>query len=248
MGFKTPLTMRYLRTAKFAFHKLIGGQEILHCIGDSHVQNFRYLAQEYLLPRTDLRFCVVQGATNMGLANPHSQTQAMPIFMEYLNKVAPSDYVAFCLGEVDCGFVIWYRADKHGTSVKDQFELSLKNYFGLIDKYLEKVATHKVIICSTPLPTIPDHQLVRGEVANKRLSISATQKQRTDLTLEYNHRLQDFCKKRGLQYLDMDYATLDKRSGLVSEDFLNKDPLNHHLEPEKLAPLIVDKLNNFGLN
>ena len=240
--------MKYLRAAKFAFHKLIGGQETLHCIGDSHVQNFRYLAQEYLLPRTNLRFCVVQGATNMGLANPHSQTQAMPIFMGYLKKVSLGDYIVFCLGEVDCGFVIWYRADKYGTSVMEQFELSLNNYFELIDKYLEKVTPLKVIVCSTPLPTIPDHQLVRGEVANKRLSISATQKQRTELTIEYNRRLQDFCKERGLQYLDLDHEVLDKRSGLVSEEFLNKDPLNHHLETEKLATLIVNKLNYFGLN
>jgi len=239
--------MKYLRSLQFELFKLIDRQTVLHCIGDSHVQNFKYLASEYLLPRTSLRFCIVQGATNMGLANPHSQTQAMPIYMEYINKVSITDRAVFCLGEVDCGFVIWYRADKHGTSIREQFELSLTNYFGLIDKYLEKVQQANLIICSTPLPTIPDHMLVKGEVANKRLSIRATQKERTDLTIEYNERLNDFCNKRGLHYLDLQHKTLDQLTGVVSVDYLNNDPQNHHLEPEKLAPLIVSKLNQFGM-
>lgn len=240
--------MKFFRITKYKLCRLSASQAILHCIGDSHIQNFEYLAREYLLPRTDLRFCVVQGATNMGLANPHSQTQAMPIFMEYLNKVAPADHVVFCLGEVDCGFVIWYRADKHGTSVQEQFELSLANYFGLIDAYLKKLQPANVIVCSTPLPTIPDHQLVKGEVANKRLSISATQKERTELTIEYNGRLNDFCRKRGIHYLDLQQEMLDSQTGVVSGDFLNSNPLDHHYEPVKLAHLITVKLNGIGLH
>jgi len=239
--------MKYFRTLKYKFYRLTGGQIVLHCIGDSHVQNFEYLSREYLLPKTNMHFCVVQGATNLGLVNPHSQTQAMPIYLDYLKKVVSADRVMFCLGEVDCGFVIWYRADKHGTPVYEQFELSLANYFGLIEEYLKKVPPSNVIVCSVPLPTIPDHQLVKGEVANKRLSISATQKERTALTVEYNGRLNDFCRKRGIHYLDLQQETLDTRSGVVSGDFLNDNPLDHHLEPEKLAPLIVPILNQFGL-
>lgn len=184
----------------------------------------------------------------MGLANPHSQTQALPIFMDYLNKVAPSDHVVFCLGEVDCGFVIWYRADKHGSSVQEQFELSLANYFGLIDAYLKKLQPANVIVCSTPLPTIPDHQLVNGEVANKRLSINATQNERTALTIEYNGRLNDFCSERGIHYLDLQQEMLDQQTGVVSEVFLNNDPLDHHLEPKKVAAIITAKLNQIGLH
>lgn len=226
--------------------KRLHKQTVLHCIGDSHVQNFEYLLREYLLPRTDMRFCVVQGATNMGLANPHSQTQAMPIFMDYLNKVAPKDRVVFCLGEVDCGFVIWYRADKHGTSVQEQFDLSLNNYFGLIDVYLEKIPPANVIVCSVPLPTISDHHLVKGEVANKRLGISATQKQRTDLTIEYNDKLSQFCARRGIHYMDLQQETLDQQTGVVSVDFLNDNLLDHHLEPKKIAGLMTSKLNHIG--
>lgn len=220
---------------------------VLHCIGDSHIQNFECLARESLLQQTDLHFCIVPGATNLGLANPHSQTRAMPIFMEYLGKVSSSEHVVFCLGEVDCGFVIWYRADKHGTSIKQQFELSLTNYFGLIEACLKKLPPASVIVCSTPLPTIPDHQLVKGEVANKRLAIRATQKERTALAIDYNQRLNEFCKRRGLRYLDLQQETLDKQTGVVAKSFLNDDPLDHHLEPKKMARLIAIKLERIGL-
>lgn len=239
--------MKSLRVAKHKLYRLFFRPTVVHCIGDSHIQNFEYLARECLLPQADLHFCVVQGATNMGLANPHSQTQAMPIFMEYLNKVAAKDRVVFCLGEVNCGFVIWYRADKHGTPVQEQFDLSLTNYFELIETYLKKISPARVIVCSVPLPTIPDHQLVKGEVANKRLTIKATQRERTELTVEYNARLNDFCSARGIHYLDLQQQTLDARTGVVSSDFLNKNPLDHHLEPEKLASLIVPILKQIGL-
>jgi len=239
--------MKYFRAAQCKFYRLTNRQTALHCIGDSHIQNFKYLSSEYLLPQTDMRFCVVQGATNMGLANPHSETQAMPIFMDYLNKVAPDDRVVFCLGEVDCGFVIWYRADKRETSVQEQFELSLTNYIELIEASLKKIPPANVIVCSVPLPTIPDHQLVKGEVANKRLVISATQKQRTDLTIEYNERLSEFCWQRGSHYMNLQQETLDQQTGVVARNFLNENPLDHHLEPAKLAHLIIPKLNAFGL-
>lgn len=239
---------KFFRVLQYMFYKATAQQIVLHCIGDSHIQNFKYLSAEYLLPKTDMHFCVVQGATKMGLANPHSQTQAMPIFMDYLNNVSQVDYVVFCLGEVDCGFVIWCRADKRETSVQEQFELSLANYIQLIETYLETTPPANMIVCSVPLPTIPDHQLVKGEVANKGLSISATQKQRTDLTIKYNHRLNAFCKQRGIRYMDLQQETLDPQAGVVSKDFLDENSLDHHLEPVKLSHLIIPKLNVLGLH
>lgn len=241
------VSMKYLRAARFEFHRLFTTQAILHCVGDSHIESFAYLAKEYLLPRTCIQFCIVQGATTMGLANPHSQTQALPIFMEYLDKVGAADHVVFCLGEVDCGFVIWYRAEKYGTPIKSQFDLSLANYFDLIDAYLNRGNTGRIMVCSTPLPSIPDSAAVSGEVANKRLSICASLKQRTDLTIDYNDRLREFCKSRGIGFLDLLRDTLDKDTGVVSQRFLNKNPLDHHLEPEQIAKLIVPQLNRFGL-
>jgi hypothetical protein len=242
------MLIKYSRIAKNVFYKLAGKQKVLHCIGDSHIQNFEYLSKANLLPQTDFHFCVVQGATNMGLANPHSQTKAMPIFLDYLTKIPRGEYAIFCLGEVDCGFVIWYRADKYGTPVREQFDLSLTNYFGLIETYLSHLAPENVIVCSVPLPTIPDHQLVKGEVANKRLSITATQKERTALTIEYNGRLHEYCKMHGIHYLDLQQETLDSRTGVVSREFLSCDPLDHHFEPEKIVQLITLKLNGVGFH
>ncbi len=240
--------MKYFRAAQSFFFKMTTNQTVLHCIGDSHVQNFEYMSRKYLLPRTDMRFCIVQGATNMGLANPHSQTQAMPIFKDYLNRVSPENRVVLWLGEVDCGFVIWYRAEKNETTIQEQFELSLTNYFTLIELYMKKTHPANLIVCSVPLPTIPDQLLSKGEVVNKRLSINATQKQRTDLTINYNNRLNNFCWQHSIHYMDLQQATLDNKTGVVSDIFLNENPSDHHLESAKMAYLIIPKFNKFGLH
>lgn len=195
-----------------------------------------------------MKFCIVQGATNMGLANPHSQTQAMPIFLDYLKSVAPKDRVLFCLGEVDCGFVIWYRAEKYETSIIEQFEQSLDNYFALIKTYLNRVPPENIIISSVPLPTIGDHQLVKGEVANKRLGINANQITRTQLTSQYNLELKNFCEFYAIHFLDCEQETIDSKTGVVSTAFLNPNPLDHHLDPAKTAPLIVERLQKLILH
>lgn len=89
--------------------------------------------------------------------------------------------------------------------------------------------------------------MVKGDVANKRLSVRATQKERTVLTIKYNDELSDFCRKRELYYLDVQQELLDEQTGVVSANFLNRDPLDHHLEPKKLAPIIKAKLKKIGL-
>lgn len=184
----------------------------------------------------------------MGLANPHSKTKAMPIFMDYLDTIDTKDYVVFCLGEVDCGFVIWYRAEKHITTVQEQFNESLNNYFGLLGKYLEKILSDHLVLCSVPLPTIPDNKKVTSEVANKRLGIKASILDRTRLTIKYNEKLREFCKQYGLQYLDLQSLTLDEKTGVVSDEYLNQNSSDHHLDSKKIATLLVPKMKLLGFH
>jgi hypothetical protein len=216
---------------------------VLHVMGDSHCEVFKFLAknrQEYPLSMSS-SFSVVQGATNMGLANPHSKTQAMPIFFRHLHSVRKKDYAIIMLGEVDCGFVIWYRAQKYGISVESQFELSLMNYLILIKKVLAR--TKKVMVFSTPLPTIPDtDEIPRGEVANKRLEVKATQIERTQLTRRYNERLKEACRAMSIEFIDYESEIIDDESGLVSAKFLNENPLDHHLSNKQFANVIFPKL------
>lgn len=180
----------------------------------------------------------------MGLANPHSKTQAMSVFREYLSRVNPKNFFLFMLGEVDCGFVIWYRAQKYKMSIEEQFTISLNNYLKLIQE-ARSVVGDNIVVCSVPLPTIRDGQR-KGDVANKRLGIQASLKERTGLTLKYSEQLKEYCRGNGLMYLDFHSETLNPMTGIVDEKFINENPEDHHLSSPALGPILYEKLIALG--
>ncbi|BAN36205.1 hypothetical protein SCD_n02397 [Sulfuricella denitrificans skB26] len=47
--------------------------------------------------------------------------------------------------------------------------------------------------------------------------------------------------------MDLQQGTLDTETGVVSGDFLNNNPLDHHFDPGKIAHLFTVKLNDIGL-
>ncbi len=216
----------------------------LHCLGDSHVIMFQTVAQCHFWRRTRFAFCVVQGATVTGLANPNSQTQAYPIFQEYLQSISTQDDLLFCLGEVDCGFVIWYRAEKYGEDIESQMTLAIQRYSSLIKEALEMGFRH-ITVCSAPLPTILDGQ-DWGEVANKRKEVTASLVERTRLTLDFNSAMRSFALQHGLRHLDLDAIIYDPSIGTLRDEFRNRNRLDHHLDPQRTSKEIVPMLNALG--
>ena len=109
---------------------------------------------------------VVHGATASGLSNPNSKTKAIVNFKYYIKKeVKKNDYVLFQLGEVDCGFTIWFRSIKHNISIEEQTDLAINNYTSLINE-TKNFTKNKIIICSAVLPTIK--MVLYREVTNLR--------------------------------------------------------------------------------
>ena len=131
------------------------------------------------------------------------------------------------LGEVDCGYVIWYRADKYDEPVEQQMRNSIDAYFEFVDE-LRGLGFRRIIITGATLPTITDDDQV-GEVVAKRSSITATQRERTDLTLRYNAALRHEAEARSLPYVDIDDDVLDPGTGVVDERMRNPNPKDHHM-------------------
>ncbi len=218
----------------------------IHCLGDSHLRYFMWADKNQIWLNTRFKFFQVPGATAMGMANPNSKTNAMESFVHYISNLDLPEILLFSLGEVDCGFVIWYRAEKYGETVEEQLDRSLNNYFTFVDRVIEMHAP-QIIISSVPLPTIQDGQ-DWGEVANLRREISASLRERTELTFLYNKRLKEFCQENGHEFLDFTSDTLDPGTGLIADSFLEKNPLDHHLNAIATGKLVARKLREKGFS
>ena len=208
-----------------------GDREIL-VLGDSHVFAFRRMPMLSGLPGEFFFVVPVEGATASGLDNPQSLTQAGAIFEQEL-AASTAAHAVLNLGEVDTGFVIWYRAQKYGAAVEDMLEQAVSRYQALIARVAQRMP---VTLVSAPLPTIRDGQSW-GKVANLRSSITATQRERTELTLRFNQRMQGWCQQQGHGYLSLDAASLGP-DGCVSSLLLNVDPHDHHYDRKAYRALI----------
>ena len=224
--------------------ELTGAQKI-HCIGDSHLSAFRYISERHYFHRTIFKFCVVRGATASGILNPGSKTQGFTTFREYAeNNISSCDWILTCLGEVDCGFVIWYRSNKYGSSIEKQFARAVDNYKNFLCMLKDNV-NENIVVCSVPLPTIQDEQ-DWGEIAHLRKEVKASLRERTNLTLSFNQRLSKLCKKMGLFFLDLEKYVLNIKTMCVDKKYLHPNPLDHHLNAKVLAPKLVKELKNLG--
>jgi len=214
-------------------------------IGDSHLCVFQYIKDNGYLPNYDIDIKTVLGATAMGMVNPHSKTDALKKFREFLKIQDKESSLFFQIGEVDCGFIIWYRSQKHSISVEEQLTLSVNNYFTFL-KEVKNKGFQKVTILGAVLPTIKDGQDL-GEVANLRKEIKATQSERTKLTLRYNRLLRQFANSHDFKYADINNSLLDPSTHLVKDYYLSNNATDHHLSSRKTAPLWLVELNRIHI-
>jgi hypothetical protein len=205
-------------------------------VGDSHASIFSDSTLRAAFPHYLFNVVCIGGATASGLENPNSKTQSLPRFIDAVQK-SEAETIIVLLGEVDTGFVIWYRAEKYKTEVSEMLLNALASYQRFLMLLLNK---HRVICLSAPLPTIKDGQ-EWGLVANARRGVRASQLDRTMLTIRFNKRVKKFCAKNRIEYLDFDSDSIGS-DGLVDIKLLNRNPLDHHYEPRAYIEMIIPEL------
>jgi hypothetical protein len=209
-------------------------------LGDSHAMVFNHPLFKLYFPFKYFDVNVVHGATISGIENPNSKTNAHNIFNERLeNSTSKNNKIILLLGEVDTGFVIWYKAEKENLDVQIILNETLNKYKNFILKCTKYAPT---FVISSPLPTITDDN-DWGEVANLRKEIKATQIQKTKLTLEFNSKIKKFCINIGVEYLDLDRYSINNE-GFVKSFLLSKNNLDHHYDKKNYAKLIIRNAKN----
>lgn len=222
--------MRILRKLDSLIWRVLGYHEV-EVYGDSHVAVFRRLNGR-LGPA---RFVVnsVRGATALGITNPNSRSNAFNTFAKYLKQTRCHELI-FCLGEVDCGFLIWFLAEKRQQAVNSLLNDAVNSYTQFIAQFR---GSRRIVVLSAPLPTIPDG-FNTGEIANLRREVSVSQTQRTKLTLEFNRRIKSWCDRNEAVFVDLDSVSLDENTGAVRKCLLNANPADHHYCPEQYIQLL----------
>ncbi len=209
------------------------------CLGDSHIRVFYSVR----VPGVWFQVKAVRGATASGVLNPNSTTQSLAIFTARLREAKRWQPIVLQLGEVDCGFVIWHRAQRHGLSIDEQLTSTLDSYATFIESVIG-MGFERVIVLSVPLPTIGDLQSEwGGDVANLRTEVTATKAERTGLTLRFNSGLRERCESIGAVFVDITTGHLDPATGLLDPRFLRATHANHHLATEPYAQLVSGELS-----
>jgi hypothetical protein len=223
----------------FGWHVLaaVGRRDHVLCLGDSHVA----VMDDVRVPGVWFRAKALRGATASGVMNPQSKTSSLQVFDAHLARTRRWQQVLLQLGEVDCGFVIWLRAQRQRLSVEEQLELTVESYATFIEKVM-RLGVRRVIVLSVPLPTIGDDPDEWGEIANMRKTVKATQHERTRLTLRFNEAVRERCDALGVLFVDVTSGHYDPETGLVDRRYVRDSHQDHHLADEPFAELIASEL------
>lgn len=205
-------------------------------LGDSHSLVFNhYSGNDY-----QFNVNVVHGATARGAINPNTKTNSLAIYKDALEKTS-TDKIAIMLGEVDCGYLIWYKNKFEGLSVESQLKESLSKLSAFVKLHVKKYyQSEDIILIASPPPTIEDNT-DKKFLAGARASVDTPLQERMELTLEYNRRLKEIADIDGYKYIDiMDKVTEGFK---VKDEYRSDNPHDHHLNSKATIDLWVDELN-----
>ena len=204
-------------------------------LGDSHTGVFNHINKKRLMPDVEFNVVTVGGATAQGACNPNSKTNALAKFKEKLASEKKHDGVMVMLGEVDCGFVIWYRKEQYNTSIEEQLDNSVTKLFEFIDnEVLTKYDAEQITVVGANLPTLFDH-VIPGAKLRREFNGIGTLKESTQLTLMYNDSLKNECIKRRYNYRDIVKETMDPTTQVVDKQYLRPNERDHHISEDKTA-------------
>ncbi len=211
---------------KRLINRLAGGRRIL-VIGDSHGGVFEYCFDHDLLAPHLVNCEIVAGATAYGLNNDQSATGAWQKFTVALDRFSRFDVVVIVLGECDCSYALWKKAESLHLPPVELIPRSLQGIRRLIDRVKKNQAVRRIVLAGASLPSIEDGMAAVQENLLRR-EIAASQKERTELVLEFNRRLVALADELGVAYFDLTAETMNTESGLLDRRYVAGAD-DHHL-------------------
>lgn len=212
--------------ARRVLNRLMRGRRVL-VLGDSHSGIFEYSFDHGFLAPHWINCEIVGGATAYGLNNDASVTGAWQKYVSALKRHPRFDVVVIVLGECDCSYALWKKAEKLGVTPTDLIEHSMRGIRRLVALASPGRCLHDIVLVGSILPSIEDH-MVKTQAIELRREIAATQLERTKLVLDYNRALSQISRELGVCYFDLTDRTIDQQTGLLDRRF-EAAPDDHHI-------------------
>jgi len=216
-------------------------------LGDSHSRIFSYMnnkQKEY-----KFKIQMVNGASAYGSINQNSKTRAFNEYTDYLeeNKIKnkKNKKIIIMLGEVDCGYLIYVRSQRHSITIDEQINCCIDNLSKFIkNELVDKFKFHPsdIIICGSILPTIKDNT-DKNFLNGSRKEVKESQQIRTEKTLLYNSLLKSEAEKNNYNYIDITEHIINKKTNIVKDFYLNSNKYDHHLNNKRTYKLWFNELN-----
>ncbi len=232
---KTQATRRFYSSRPVASLASLLGFRVIHCLGDSHIEVF----WQVRLPRTHFRVVSVGGATALGIANPHSRTNALLIFRTVLKTLPSRSDVVVMLGEVDSACLL-FLFSKRGQSVDELFERSLNNLCGFVQEV--QAQGHRAIAIAVPPQIVEDYANWKNP-DSLRLQVQESWDERMRITRLYNERLQAWAAENDCPVVNVESDVIDPVTSRVAAEFRRADPDDIHYADDRLGPLLGQRLS-----
>lgn len=201
----------------------------IHCVGNSHVNNFSGDDKINFNNSVDDRFEIY----HLGPVVAYNFISCyMTNTLSVLQKIyKEDDFVTIVVGEVDCRLHIPLQADKHNIEDSDMVRDVSERFFLCYDELIKK--NYKVFCLGTHPTTTEDHNMTDG-----RRPIYGDVIRRNKICVLWNDNMKELSKKRNIPFIDI-YNNLVDEKNLTKMDFF----LDYcHLNSKKVLPFYIDEL------
>ncbi len=207
----------------------LGGQPLIHVIGDSHVQVFKGISKYVLIHR-------LGPSTAYNLGRKGSTTNSNSQLFKIIEKSSRRDILVLVFGEIDCRIHIYnqYEKNKREFTISKLIDRTIASY-GDVLKQLSRLDMRLAVYAVPPVGTAGN---AYGHPHY------ATREIRGMITREFNQKLKLLCSQKGYKFLDIYSAVCDERGFMPDEYAFDDTHLNG-----KVAGLIVERFSDeFGIH
>lgn len=210
---------------------------MVECLGDSHVSSLGTLNRKPCLRGWYFRVTAVgsEAASAAAGAGPDAR-QAMS---EWLARQSTDRIILIMPTALDAASLASATARRDVPDPARLLEEAQSRYFSFLEQ--EAGRFRKLVLVGVPLPAPGDSRQGR-ETQDAGAAPGPTQRELTDLILEYNRRLRAWAQARGAFFVDMDGELLDPETRLLKAKYVPSSAVDNDFEREIYADLLCTLL------